>query len=567
MLRDLQHIPLANLTLSKLNVRRHGPKEIDGLAASIAALGLLHPLLVRRHGGNDPRGYEIIAGQRRYLAMKKLNAEGAPETDSMACVVMQAADDAAAIEASLAENLARLPMDEMDQYEAFAALRKQGLGEAEIASHFAISAQVVKRRLAMGTLHPALRRRYRAGDIDARTLHLLTLATRERQKAWLALSADPDQTPPPPWQLKAWLLGGTAIATSVALFDEADYQGGIVADLFGEDRYFTDTDAFWHLQNKAIAIECDRLRAAGWSDVQVMAPDQRFQAWDYDPVTKARGGAVYIDVEPDGRVTIHKGLLPRAEAARASRCSVDGLATDDTRTPERPELSAPLANYLDLVRHSAVRLAVAHSPNVALRLALAHMVGGSALWRIKAERQTPHNETIAAWRDTLATQAAFASKRHALAEQLGVDDDALIATDTPERTADVFTCLMALSDKDVLALLAVVMAETLAMGTGLIDALGTRLEVDVARLWQPDDLFFDLARDREAVGAMLTEVIGETAARSYLTDTGTKKKALIRKALAGDGRAKVDGWLPRYLQFPQARYTTRPLTTRPRPSA
>ena len=168
MHRDLHHIPLANLKLSRLNVRRHGAKDIDSLAASVAALGLIQPLLVRDSGD----GYEIIAGQRRYLAMKKLNSEGVPETDTLPCVVMDAADDAVAVEASLAGNVERLPMDEMDQYEAFAALKKKGLDEADIAAHFAISAQVVKRRLAIANLHPDIRRLYRAGDIDGKTLHL-----------------------------------------------------------------------------------------------------------------------------------------------------------------------------------------------------------------------------------------------------------------------------------------------------------------------------------------------------------------------------------------------------------
>ena len=202
MYRDLHHIPLADLRLSKLNVRRHGAKEIDSLAASIAALGLIQPLLVR--DGCD--GFEIVAGQRRYLAVKKLNADGSPETDTVPCVVMDASDDAAALESSLAENIARLPMDEMDQFEAFAALKKNGLDEADIAAHFAISEQIVKRRLAIAGLHPDIRRLYRVGDIDAKTLHLLTLATKDRQKAWLALHRDPEQTPPPAWQLKAWLL-------------------------------------------------------------------------------------------------------------------------------------------------------------------------------------------------------------------------------------------------------------------------------------------------------------------------------------------------------------------------
>jgi ParB family transcriptional regulator, chromosome partitioning protein len=122
---------------------------------------------------------------------------------------------------------------------------------------------------------------------------------------------------------------------------------------------------------------------------------------------------------------------------------------------------------------------------------------------------------------------------------------------TGNRTATIFVRLQGMPDGDVLALLAVAMAETLTMGTGLIDTLGQVFAVDVGQQWQPDDLFFDLAKDREAVSAMLTEIIGETAVRSYLTETGTKKKMIISRVLAGDGRTKVDGWLPRYLRFPQ----------------
>ena len=135
------------------------------------------------------------------------------------------------------------------------------------------------------------------------------------------------------------------------------------------------------------------------------------------------------------------------------------------------------------------------------------------------------------------------------------------------RIADVLAKLMELSDKDVLRILAVVMAETLASGTALIDTLGERLAVDVGKHWQPDDTFFELARDREAVGGMLAEVIGAREADSYLTATGTKKKEIIRMALTGTSRAKVEGWLPRYMRFPQGGFTERPLVARQRPAA
>jgi ParB family transcriptional regulator, chromosome partitioning protein len=373
------------------------------------------------------------------------------------------------------------------------------------------------------------------------------------------LASDPEQAVPPPWQLKAWLLGGAEIATTAALFDESLYQGGIASDLFDDKRYFTDPDEFWRLQNSAIAAEREALLAAGWREVQILAPDQRFQAWEFEAVAKTRGGAAYIDVEPDGAVTIHKGLRPIDRKRRNDDSAPCGIvASADTH--ERPELSAPLANYVDLVRHSAVRLAVAQSLGIALRLAVAQLIGGSRLWSIEAERQTPHTEAIAIWRDALPTQQAFDDLRRVALDRFDLDRETLAGRDSSgETTRRILVLLLDLPDKEVLALLALVVAETFATGTGLIDTLGATLKVDIAASWQSDDLFFELAKDREAIGAMLAEVIGEPAARSYVTETGSKKKAILRKALAGDGRTRVEGWLPRYLRFPQAAYTDRPL--------
>ena len=428
----------------------------------------------------------------------------------------------------------------------------------------------MKRRLAIANLHPDIRRLYRAGDIDAQTLHLLTLATRDRQKAWLALASDPEQTPPPPWQLKAWLLGGAEIATKAALFDEALYQGPITADLFGDERYFTDPEEFWRLQNAAIADERDQLLAAGWSEVQIVAPDQRFQSWDYAPASKAKGGAVFIDVEPDGQVTVHKGFLPKAQARRGRPVTDERGAHGCRRTAPRPEMSAPLANYVDLIRHSAVRLAIADAPQIALRLMLAHVIGGGRLWQVDAEPQRPSNPAIGEAIAALPAQAAFAERRREAAALLGLDETAsALVQGRPdgEITAAVFARLLEFPDAEVMTLLAVVMAETLAAGTQLIDGLGATLKVDVGQHWQPDATFFDLAKDREAVSEMLAEVIGASAAKCHLTDSGSQKKTIIKMALAGDGRSKVEAWTPRYMRFPQAAYTARPLTASARPSA
>ena len=571
MPHSLTHLSLGDLHASALNVRKHGPKAIDSLAASIRSIGLLQPLIVRR----NTDGFEVIGGKRRLKALEKIAHDAEPDTDApdrVPCIVIETDDDATAIEASLAENVERLPMDELDQYTAFAALLAKGRTEDEIADAFGITPAIVRRRLALARLIPDIHRLYRAGEIDGETLKLLTLATKERQKAYVALLRDPDAAPPPRWQLRAWLLGGAEIATTAALFDEADYHGDIKGDLFGDERFYCDAEQFWQLQNAAIAKLRDDLTEKGWQAVHVIGPAERFQTWGHEPVPKAKGGSAYIEVEPNGRVTVHKGLLPSAEARKALR-AVEGEACDeaddDTGRPERPELSAPLANYIDLVRHSAVRLAIAKTPKIALRVMLAHVFCGGALLKVEPERQQVASEAIGDALSALPSQAAFATERDAARQMLGLDDsDApLVAQGKGVNIADALAKLMELSDKEVLRVLAVVMAEALASGTALIDFLGERLAIDIGKHWQPDDTFFALVRDRESVGGMLAEVIGAREADSYLTATGPKKKEIIRMALTGTSRAKVEGWLPRYMQFPQGGFTERPLVARQRPAA
>lgn len=122
---QLQHIELENLKTAPVNVRKVGGKDFADLEPSIRSLGLLQPLLVRP----NCEGFEIIAGQRRYHALSKIAEDTTVEP--VPCLVMEKGDDAKAVEASLAENIARLPMDEVDQYKAFAELVKKGQGVDE----------------------------------------------------------------------------------------------------------------------------------------------------------------------------------------------------------------------------------------------------------------------------------------------------------------------------------------------------------------------------------------------------------------------------------------------------
>ncbi len=138
----LAHIEFEQLRPCDLNVRKHGHKEIADLVPSIRALGLLQPLLVRP----NCEAFEIIAGRRRYNAIATLRRDG-EYAEPIPCLIMADSDDALAIEASLTENIARLPMDEIDQYKAFDSLVAKGMSNKQVAIDLDIQEKTVKHHM------------------------------------------------------------------------------------------------------------------------------------------------------------------------------------------------------------------------------------------------------------------------------------------------------------------------------------------------------------------------------------------------------------------------------------
>jgi len=312
---ELQHIKIENLKTTAINVRKKGAKDIADLLPSIRSLGVLQPLLVRP----NCEGYEVIAGQRRYHALLKLAEE--IEIEPVPCIIMNEQDNAKAIEASLAENVARLPMDEIDQYKAFAALIKEGNSVDEIASQFGITERLVQQRLAIANLISPILNAYRKDEIGSGTIRSLTLATKRQQKQWWELFKN-DEYAPQGHALKNWLFGGANIPVQNALFDIAVYKGSIVSDLFGDERYFSDIEKFWPLQNQAIAGSKEKYLANGWSEVVLLEVGDYWSSWEYSKTAKKDGGKVFVRIANDGEVTFHEGYLTSKEAKRLEKSLV-----------------------------------------------------------------------------------------------------------------------------------------------------------------------------------------------------------------------------------------------------
>ena len=315
----LDFIPLDKLSVDPANMRAKGrDPDVSDILPSVRKRGVLQSLIVRPDA--EEGRFRISAGRRRFTAASIVAREGGPARP-LPCGILEEGDDADAIEASMIENLARVEPDEVSQWEAFVKLAKAGRNVEEIAAAFAFEPKAVKRILALGNLLPRIRTLYRGGEIDPATVRHLTLASKSQQTAWLALRDDENAYCPTGHQLKAWLFGGTAIKTAHALFDVEASGAAVIADLFGDDPLFADSDAFWTAQTAEIEARKAALIAAGWSDVVILERGERFRQWDYSHAPKRKGGRVYVEVRDTGEVDFHEGYVTAKEAAARARCA------------------------------------------------------------------------------------------------------------------------------------------------------------------------------------------------------------------------------------------------------
>ena len=138
---------------------RGGLGDITELAASIAAHGILQPIVVEHHpvkGGE----YQILAGHRRFAAAKRARLEMVP-------ITFRASNGEQPEELMLIENCQRQDLNPMDKAEAMGALRRKGFTAARIARSIGLSDATVGYYLALLDLDVKAQERIRAGDLSA----------------------------------------------------------------------------------------------------------------------------------------------------------------------------------------------------------------------------------------------------------------------------------------------------------------------------------------------------------------------------------------------------------------
>ena len=367
--KNLILVPLSQLLprRSKRNARKTPRLSIPELAASIARIGLLQNLVVILSA--DGEQYEVVAGDRRLTALKLLAKKKRIAADfEVPCLLVP---DASARTVSLAENLLREQMHPADQFEAFAALVKEGRPIEDIAADFGVSPLVVQRRLKLAHIAPRLMADYRAGAVTLEQLMALTITDDHAAQEAAFYGA-------PEWQrspsaLRARLTEREIDATHalvrfVGLDTYTAEGGGIRRDLFAEGdagTYLTDPALLESLVRGKLDALAGDVRAEGWAWVEAVphmsyaerqafqnAPRQRREpnarearriaslqtrldkidaeledAYDaededktveealqgYAPDVRAVAGAI-VTLDRNGEAVIHRGLLREAEA-------------------------------------------------------------------------------------------------------------------------------------------------------------------------------------------------------------------------------------------------------------
>jgi len=113
--RAAKTVPIEHLHPGRYQPRhRMGETQINELAQSVAEKGILQPILVRRRP-DDPAGYEIIAGERRWRAAQIAKMHEVP-------VVIREFTDQEALEIALVENLQRQDLSALEEAEAYKRL-------------------------------------------------------------------------------------------------------------------------------------------------------------------------------------------------------------------------------------------------------------------------------------------------------------------------------------------------------------------------------------------------------------------------------------------------------------
>lgn len=175
---DLLRLPITAIRPNTFQPRvDFDEAELDELAASVAEVGVLQPVLVRRI---DVGRYELVAGERRWRAAQRAGLTHVP-------ALVRDVSDREALEEAVVENLHRADLNALEEAAAYRQLIDEfGLSQEDVARRVGKTRPAVANTLRLLQLPPVVQRLVRSGALGAGHARALLALPEARSQLELA---------------------------------------------------------------------------------------------------------------------------------------------------------------------------------------------------------------------------------------------------------------------------------------------------------------------------------------------------------------------------------------------
>ena len=156
----LQEISVSSIDPNPNQPRNHFDEDsLAELSASIKAIGLLQPVLVRP--SSTPDRFELIAGERRWRASKRAGLSTIP-------AIVRVTDDVSSVEQALVENLHRQDLTPLEEAAAYQQLLEDfSMTHEQVAAKVGKSRSAITNSLRLLTLPPMIQQYLAEGRLSA----------------------------------------------------------------------------------------------------------------------------------------------------------------------------------------------------------------------------------------------------------------------------------------------------------------------------------------------------------------------------------------------------------------
>ncbi len=155
----LRELPISEIVANTYQPRSHFDEEaLVSLSASIRAVGVLQPILVRELGEDS---YELIAGERRWRAAKRAGLQTIP-------AIVRTAEDEGSLEQALVENLHREDLGALEEAAAYQQLVEEfKLTQDQVATRVGKSRSSIANTMRLLQLPTSIQRLLGEGQLSA----------------------------------------------------------------------------------------------------------------------------------------------------------------------------------------------------------------------------------------------------------------------------------------------------------------------------------------------------------------------------------------------------------------